>query len=96
MSNQREIKFTNNNPLEFDNLGEIDWIAPQFCENCGKINKKDIGFNRGLYDGYRWESPFCKKCGKTILGVPKNEVARNVFLNRRPERKKILDLLKSA
>ncbi len=81
-------------PSQFDNLGSLTWIAPLYCPKCKReIVGDEVIMRPYFYDGYNWENPYHEACNTGLLGLPIDETERKIFINRRPERKVILELL---
>ena len=79
-------------PSQFDNLGLIQWVAALYCPTCNKeLTKDEIILRPYYYDGYNWENPHCTHCDTGLMGLPVDTTERQIFLNRRPEKVKLLE-----
>ena len=77
------IYFRNCEPSKYDSLGEIDWVAPLWCEECGHIEKEEVSCCPNYHDGYTYENPICRKCGKALLGLPVKDSEKIIVVKRR-------------
>lgn len=72
------IYFRNCKPSSFDSLGEIEWVSPLWCPVCGDITPQEVRNENYAYDGFSYETPVCRICGKTIIGVPVDRTERRM------------------
>lgn len=75
-----QITYINGDPRVYDWLGEIQWTADRVCLTCGHT---EFHIHTAFYDGCYREMPECSRCDAPIIGLPVDETARQLVIEKR-------------